>query len=572
VSAQLDLVEALTRASIDLDDKVSLAEFSDLEWERIGGDAARRPNIPATRDNRYSWMRTQLSRRRSQGEESGLPRRVASPRHSTAFLLGDLIAWIEQAGHRRVRYERDWKWALLRAATAYLDRPGQPVPEPDELGHTAIDNLRHFLVGLILLCAPNGDLSALDSEIIDVLLAPGPPISTLAAFRELAQRRQLESDHVAIRLMAAANLGYEEVIRCARATVAGLFDAGKSPGHHAFDLSRELRKLSARSGTRATDWGLAALMCSLADLSAFDVVVDPACGEGQLLLGASFSAESSSEEPLTLVGRDNSEACTDTARAYFYLEDAAADTDIQTIKDSLSDVDQFPRADVVLLDPPLVKGVHVRRWLTLATQICPNGRVVTVLPGNSLRPGRREWLEVRHRVLAVIACPPNTKSDTGEAPAVWLLGKENRTGSVLVVDARQITSNPLDRVESTILAGQVNEWVQYGVWNASPLVPADAQAYPREVIDKHDGELRLKELPDMVNVMRAEVREDPLDLDPAKTDDTSHSVLPLARTLLSKLLSTKLPDSPPSALEQALYDFLRGTTEESDSTPWAPKE
>jgi hypothetical protein len=603
-----DHVEALTRASINLDDSVSLAEFSELEWElvpRVDGGGAK---LPSTASNRHSWMRTRISRTRSQGSpaESPLPTPVPSPAHIMRYRLGDLIEWVEEPGNRRVRFERDWLWALQRAARVYVENEDQIDRTFDEAGQTANDHLRHFVVGLVLFCARNGDTSEIDPEIIEELLDPAMEASLVQVLRKRAARGAEKSDQVAERLMADVDAGSIEVARCAQAVVAGLIDENLPASSVLAESLGELVNLSPRRGATTTSLALAGLMSGLVDLSPGKVVIDPACGEGELLLAAARA-----EAGLVVVGRDNQEVCTYTTWALLHLKQL--DPDIR-VADSLNDGRSFPRADVVLLDPPVLKGVHVRRWLSLATQLCPDGQIVTILPGVSLRPGRREWEEAKNRVKAVIACPARTKTDTGDAPAVWVLGDNDEDRPVLIVDAAPEASGPLTIESADELAGSVLGWLRTGTWSPPSGVPVEAESFPRSFIDMQDGELRLRELlsrfvggtyPDdapydplndtrtiskalaLADVAVASIESDlasgpkrlhidrsavgisseglirllavNLKRERVDTETLTSSLRDLARLLLDELRASKRADSAPTQLESALSNFVSKT-------------
>ena len=273
--------------------------------------------------------------------------------------------------------------------------------------------------------------------------------------------------------------------RCAQAVVAALTDQ-QLPMTLIGAIYDELGKVSPKSGATTTGRAVGASHeRSRRDFSRGDVVVDPACGEGQLLFAAAGR-----QPDLTLIGRDKERICTDTAWALFRL--GHLDAEVGPVEDSLRQIDEIPPGDVVLLDPPIAKGAHVRRWLTLATQLCPRGRIVIALPGNTLRPGRREWPQVRDRVVAVIACPAGSKSDTGDATAVWVLGPSAPDQPILVVNAAPERSSQLTIDDARELASAVIDWRRTGSWNASPGMTVRAEEFPRLKIDAAGGELRLK--------------------------------------------------------------------------------
>ena len=248
-----------------------------------------------------------------------------------------------------------------------------------------------------------------------------------ADLQKLADQRGTEGDSVASRLLNSLGTPWpNEAIRCARAVVAAVLD-DESPSSLADLIFDELAQVSV-PGATTTEAAMATLMSGLAGITENDVVLDPACGEGRLLLAAGRRRPDA-----VLIGMDREDVCIDTTAALMRLN--GLDADLDKVEDSLADSDPIRVANVVLLDPPVAKGTHVRRWMTLATRLCPDGRIVSILPGSSLRAGRREWREFGDRTLAVVACPPQSKTDTGEAPAIWVLGRRVATLDVLIVDA-----------------------------------------------------------------------------------------------------------------------------------------
>ena len=220
-------------------------------------------------------------------------------------------------------------------------------------------------------------------------------------------------------------------------------------------LFEHLAGLGARAGVTTTGQSLAHLVAALGRPGAGERVVDPACGEGQLLCAAALRAGDAA-----LVGRDNDVGALLTAEAVLKLNNVTADLDGGPT-DSLETGTDLGPADLVLLDPPLGGGRHVVRWLRLATELSPDGRAVVVLPGDALRRGRREWTTVAERVVAVIACPARLRADTGEAPSVWVLGRD-RTDDVLVVDAASPGAASFGVEQAEQLASAINEWRLWG--------------------------------------------------------------------------------------------------------------
>jgi hypothetical protein len=95
-------------------------------------------------------------------------------------------------------------------------------------------------------------------------------------------------------------------------------------------------------------------------------------------------------------------------------------------------------------------------------------------------------------VVSVIACPPKVRTDTGEAPAAWVLGHGGKD-KVLVVDASSARARTFDVKNADLLADAINAWSTAGRWD--PPLGVHGREIPRAAIEAAGGELRLDALP-----------------------------------------------------------------------------
>lgn len=187
-------------------------------------------------------------------------------------------------------------------------------------------------------------------------------------------------------------------------------------------------------------------------------VLDPASGRGGLLLSAAIHPEQTSATDL--IGYELNDTVVRVAKSRFYLYDVPADL-------RLGDVfrvpaDELPKADVVLVDPPLNMsnwgdadvyldarwqfGVPPRRsgdlaWLQLSIEcLQAEGRAVAVTTTGTMSRGgieadiRRSMLEAGV-VDAVIQLPTRLRPNTSIPLALWILRPPTAAHDVLLIDA-----------------------------------------------------------------------------------------------------------------------------------------
>jgi len=525
----------LTELAVDLEARVTLRVFAELGWEPLTADGvpAKGSVMGSSASGRYSWLRKARSRGRP------LPQPIGGSSRASLYRLGDLVSWVEDAagpGGTRHRVVFDPRWALGVGATSYVDEQRsmtgrRGADSSDDADLTPLDDLRHFLIGAVLLFDSDDPTPQLPADVEAELLVPSCD-DLPTRLHAVAERRSGDNGAIAAGLLGC---GARQSVAAGRAVrAAGALYVSGMRGAELADLLFELfTGLEVRAGKKTTGESLARLLVGLGAPRPGGTVVDPACGEGQLLLAAARR-----QPDAVFVGRDHDAVSVLAARAVLGLNSVHADFgDGPT--DSLADTAEIPGGDLVLLDPPLSAG-HMVRWLKLAAGLAPRGRAVVVLPGISLQPGRREWSALSDHVAAVIACPARLRSDTGEAPAIWVLDMNASSDDVLVVDATALGAGGFGPDDADALAAGVNGWRA----DRRLHVPDGVRslAVPRRTVSDAGGELRLAYLDEPAPERGALVTD--VDAPRVPEDgsaDEDDSLTGLARQLLDALDRTAPP-------------------------------
>ena len=226
----------------------------------------------------------------------------------------------------------------------------------------------------------------------------------------------------------------------------------------------DLEALDRFSGEFSTPGDVSRLVSRLADFRG-GTIVDPAVGEGDLLLRAAFQDPESTVDAQVLGIDINADTCR-RARSRFYLY--GRDAEIRNENALIADPESLPLADTLVLDPPYGLGnwasaelyVDPRwqfgppppssadfAWLQLAARrLKPTGRAAVLMGTGSLtRTGRegaiRRAMVGAGVVEAVVVLPPRLRTNTSIALAVWLL-RSPAAGidaeDVLLVDASEL--------------------------------------------------------------------------------------------------------------------------------------
>jgi type I restriction-modification system DNA methylase subunit len=236
---------------------------------------------------------------------------------------------------------------------------------------------------------------------------------------------------------------------------------------------------------------LSELMVRLAG-SQHSRVLDPAVGSGGVLL--LWALQTNAERQVDLEGADTAETAIRLARARFFIYGVAAHL---SVRDSLrTPVDDRPKADLVLLDPPMgLKDwgdVTVYTdpqwrfgpppptsanwaWMQLAyLALADDGCAIVALPAGAMsvrgREGRiRTAMADAGTVEAVISLPARLRRDTSIPLSLWILRRHtaDRNRSVLLVDASALgttsrSTHSLDEVDIERVVEIVTHWRMSG--------------------------------------------------------------------------------------------------------------
>jgi type I restriction-modification system DNA methylase subunit len=249
--------------------------------------------------------------------------------------------------------------------------------------------------------------------------------------------------------------------------IAMALDAATDEVSTRFALFEGLADLAARdrfAGEFSTPDEVAALVSRLVDFRG-GIIIDPAVGEGDLLLRAAFLGRDSATDS-TVLGIDINEHSWRRARSRFYLSGRQAE--IRNENALIADPESLPLADAVVVDPPYGLGnwafaelyVDPRwrfgppppnsadfAWLQLAAlRLKPAGRAAVLMRTSSLIQGGREEAIRRGMVDAgvvesIVVLPPRLRTNTSIPLAIWLLRSPDArvdSGQVLLVDASEL--------------------------------------------------------------------------------------------------------------------------------------
>ena len=193
---------------------------------------------------------------------------------------------------------------------------------------------------------------------------------------------------------------------------------------------------------RVTSAALATLMVECGSTSPPSVVLDPAAGEGALLLAASRRLAEGGQ----LYGQELDADTWRIARSVLVVHDVAADLD-RPGHSSITD-DQHPdlRADLVLVDPPIGPGAPpLDLWVEHGVRhLAPRGRLVIAVPMSELvevRASRRtanarlvgyvQQLAADRRIESVVAVPRGARRDVVGPLAVMTIVAEPMQRSIV---------------------------------------------------------------------------------------------------------------------------------------------
>jgi 2-polyprenyl-3-methyl-5-hydroxy-6-metoxy-1,4-benzoquinol methylase len=226
--------------------------------------------------------------------------------------------------------------------------------------------------------------------------------------------------------------------------------------------------LVTRHASSATSVPLARCIVAAAQLEPGMSVLDPAVGEGALVLGAARSLQGR----LTILGGDNNRAALRIARSRLYVngfDEYLVKTEVDSlVTHEFADV----TADVVLLDPPVDKTQRVDTWLRFAVEhVKPGGRAVVAIPASSLvgvKAARRQPdLRVRRyleeirgtaAVTAAVVLPRNWRTDVVGPLVILVVERTARdVPELLMVSALDV--EPINKSHSRS-SDRIVEWVE----------------------------------------------------------------------------------------------------------------
>lgn len=206
---------------------------------------------------------------------------------------------------------------------------------------------------------------------------------------------------------------------------------------------------------RATGRRLSGLMVSVAGVPAGGSVLDPACGEGELLIEC---AERLGHD-VTLLGQEVDAASWRIARSRMIVMGVVADLG-HDVADSLRrPVHTARQVDAVIVDPPLgADAPALDRWIEFGFgQLRPGGRVVVALPLNELvqvksarrSPDRRmvsavEVLAERGLIEGVLVTPPRLRGDVVGPIAIFSFSQADTADRGAEVPVVMLLADPKD--------------------------------------------------------------------------------------------------------------------------------
>ena len=220
------------------------------------------------------------------------------------------------------------------------------------------------------------------------------------------------------------------------------------------------RELDRFRGEFSTPDDVTELMVRLAGRSG-GTVLDPACGQGGLLLSAATHPDQTASEEVRLVGFEINADVLRIARSRFFLYGVAAD--LRHADAFRIPVDELPKSDLVLVDPPLgaqdwgdadiyvddrwIFGIPPRKnadmaWLQLAVQsLTDSGRAIVVTTAGVTNRGGPE-AQIRRAMLeggavdVVVQLPSRLRADTSVPLVLWILRRPaSRDAGVQLIDA-----------------------------------------------------------------------------------------------------------------------------------------
>lgn len=203
-------------------------------------------------------------------------------------------------------------------------------------------------------------------------------------------------------------------------------------------LAWVIEALEGRRAHRTTHHTPPALIKLMLDLAGEvrGTVYDPAAGTGGLLLAAAVR-----NPEATLVGQEIDPVS--HAAALINAELAGMEIDLGEPADTLAHP-QYPAltADLVLANPPWVRGTN-KRWVEhCVSKLADDGRAVLLLPASVGTDNQGGWTPLREHLVssgllrAVVILPRDQFRGTATPGVIWVLERGAQADGVQMVDAR----------------------------------------------------------------------------------------------------------------------------------------
>ncbi|MDQ3485135.1 MAG: SAM-dependent methyltransferase [Actinomycetota bacterium] len=225
---------------------------------------------------------------------------------------------------------------------------------------------------------------------------------------------------------------------------------------------------------------LAELLARLGEARPGDVVLDPAMGEGGVLLAVARSAGALGFD-IELYGQELDRDAWQIAATRLLL--GAADAHVGVPEHDSIREDLWPdvSADVVLLDPPYGHGApELRKWLAHAiAHLAPDGRAVFAVPAHAIvdvssarrlpdKKVREALVDLAKRGLveSVVVLPRRVRSDVAGPLTVWVIRQSaGATDDILLVEdvsatvsSRASSQTPVVRLDVDAIVAAVSAW------------------------------------------------------------------------------------------------------------------
>ncbi len=481
----------MPRPRLDLEDQITLAEFVELWWaDELPAAGFLEPGD----EHSQFLLNKQSAVRMLRQKHEGFPAPVGSLGRSQLFRLGDLLNWEPLVSIAEIRARRDGGglptfeeraakvaplWHVRRAVRAcarWLDATD------------ADTQLRRITVSLALALHLTREATSVEGSFLYAdLTSSGADVFALldqaASLLEIAVPDLGPAIRILVDVPGRPSLD-EHGADLDRLVLAidGTLEAGLEPARLVEVLLHDMAPTRTRSGgSTVTASALTRLVLAVAQPQPDELVLDPASGEGNLLLAVADATDARA----VLMGVEQDPVAWAIAVCRFAVRGLPIDLTLGTFPD---DQAGQVRADLVLLDPPLESRKQYLGWLDLAEgSLEEGGRAVVVLAAVTLDTGRREWRLIgRDSASAAVETPSRLRADFGDALAIWLL-ERTPTQDLLFVDASHLGQRRdgltyVSPDEADLVSECIRGWIADASLLAPP--PLSVQVTPRSEVAK----------------------------------------------------------------------------------------